>query len=150
MPVDQKERRQDEILSILMTGFPIRHQKELVAQLKEKGIKATQSSVSRDLDELGAVRVEGVYELPQPTEKEEAFFKPYVSFIEEARTAGPYQLLIRTFHQSGYVVANAIESVGWREVVGTIASPESVLVLTETAADQKRFFHRLHRFLVGI
>ncbi|MBC7911283.1 MAG: arginine repressor, partial [Pyrinomonadaceae bacterium] len=59
-----KEKRQNKILS-LIRAKNIGTQEELAAQLERAGVTATQSSISRDLIELGVIKQHGVYTLPQ-------------------------------------------------------------------------------------
>jgi transcriptional regulator of arginine metabolism len=64
-----KSARQAQITVILTRGTPVRSQEELVEQLARRGIRVTQATLSRDLEELGAVRLRGpdgalVYALP--------------------------------------------------------------------------------------
>ena len=59
-----KRERQQKVLS-LIRAKPISKQEELKAMLERAGVPATQSSVSRDLEELGIVKHHGVYTLPQ-------------------------------------------------------------------------------------
>ena len=60
---EAQARRRQAIVEILTEGRQVSEQKELVELLGERGIPATQSSVSRDLKVLGAVRTRGHYEI---------------------------------------------------------------------------------------
>src|SRR2546427_8848532 len=60
----QKSVRQQKILSLIQ-GKPIGTQAELKAHLERAGVPATQSSVSRDLEELGVVKHRGRYTVPR-------------------------------------------------------------------------------------
>ena len=60
----QKSTRQRKILS-LIRARPIATQADLKAHLERAGVPATQSSVSRDLDELGVLKHNGRYTLPR-------------------------------------------------------------------------------------
>lgn len=64
-----KPARQAQVAAILDGGMPVRSQEELAARLAERGVRVTQATLSRDLEELGAVRLRGrggalVYALP--------------------------------------------------------------------------------------
>lgn len=141
-----KERRHRKIEELIDT-FDIEHQGQLVHLLKDAGIPATQSGVSRDLRELGAYRVDGVYEVPDGN-YDETDFERVRGFFREVRPAGPHQTLILTEYNCGTLVARAIDSTGYREVVGTVAGTDSILVLTENEAGQRRFFNRLKQFMI--
>jgi transcriptional regulator of arginine metabolism len=140
-----RDRRRAAILEILQGNQPVSQQKEIVEMLQAKGIAATQSSVSRDLAELGAVRVGDLWRLPGWSA--DSPFSKVVDYVVEVKPAGPYSTLIRTLPGAGAVVAQAIDASQWEDVVGTVAGPNSVLVLTEDAFDQKLLFLRLERYL---
>ncbi|MDX1481966.1 MAG: hypothetical protein R3315_09835, partial [Woeseiaceae bacterium] len=64
---DTRENRRDAIRELLLEG-PQPHQRGLVDYLRGLGFDATQSSVSRDLRDLGAIKTRRGYELPGDTE----------------------------------------------------------------------------------
>ncbi|MDQ3748054.1 MAG: arginine repressor, partial [Acidobacteriota bacterium] len=66
-----KEKRQQTILD-LIRAKNIGTQDELTENLLKKGFSSTQSSVSRDLDELGIIKINGFYSLPQSTAKQDS------------------------------------------------------------------------------
>ncbi|MBC7901361.1 MAG: arginine repressor, partial [Saprospiraceae bacterium] len=59
-----KSDRQHKILSVI-AAKPIARQDELAKLLRKNGFSVTQASISRDLDELGVVKLDGVYSQPQ-------------------------------------------------------------------------------------
>lgn len=154
MPADRanQERRKEAIREILQEeGQTIEEQKDLVERLRERGIQATQSSVSRDLRDLGAVRSKGFYTIPswadEEEEEQESPFRKVVPFIGEVRQAGPYQTLLLTVPGAGGIVAQAIDDAEWEDAVGTVAGVNSVLILTENIVFQKLVFQRLKWFI---
>jgi len=152
MPADRanQERRKKVIREILQDeGQTIEEQKDLVERLRERGIQATQSSVSRGLRDLGAVRSKGYYIIPswEDDEEQESPFRKVVPFIGEIRQAGPHQTLLLTLPGAGGIVAQAIDEAGWEDVVGTVAGINSVLILTENFVFQKLVFQRLKWFI---
>jgi transcriptional regulator of arginine metabolism len=148
MPSDRnaRERRQQAILEIFSGEELVEQQKDLVHLLQERGIPATQSSISRDLRDLGIVRLGDQYVLPDSFGILSPFQK-VAGFVKEVKPAGPYLTLLVTEPAAGHVVAQAIDASGWDDVVGTVAGPNSVLVLTDGAFDQKLLFARLRRYL---
>jgi transcriptional regulator of arginine metabolism len=154
MPADRENqaRRKEAIREILEEeGQKIEEQKDLVEKLQERGIQSTQSSVSRDLRDLGAVRSKGHYTIPSwaddEEEEQESPFRKVVPFIREVRQAGPYQTLLITEPGAGGVVAQAIDAAEWEDIVGTLAGDNSVLVLTENHVFQKLLFGRFKWFM---
>ena len=68
----QKTDRQNKILSVI-AAKPIARQDEIAKLLRKNGFSVTQASISRDLDEIGVVKVNGYYSLPQRTTRRDAF-----------------------------------------------------------------------------
>jgi transcriptional regulator of arginine metabolism len=147
MPSDRKsqELRREAIREILKGDDTVEDQKGLVELLRERGIAATQSSISRDLQELGAVRVKGHYEIPSWAEEdeEEAPFRRVLGFIRRVKPAGPFQTLLLTDPGAAGLVAQAIDESEWEDIVGTLAGDNSVLVLTENSFFQRMLFDRI-------
>src|SRR5262245_26151832 len=106
-----QRRRQMVIRDILREGEPVRSQPALVERLREMGVPATQPNVSRDLKEIGAVRLRsgGAYYIPSWSERAaESPFRRVLPLIRSIRLAGPYQMLMLTMEGAGQAVAAAI------------------------------------------
>lgn len=109
-------------------------QEEIVARLAVFGIVATQATVSRDLLELGAVKLkrDGAirYVMPDQVEPGHAANKLdrlLAEWADSIVTAGNL-LVIRTPPGSANLVANALDSAGLPEVAGTIAGDDTIFV----------------------
>ncbi|HEX7180857.1 MAG TPA: hypothetical protein VF756_03380 [Thermoanaerobaculia bacterium] len=152
MPSDrevQAQRRQ-AIIEILAGDRKVLEQKELVELLQKRGIQATQSSISRDLKILGAVRTRGYYEIPSwADEEDEEPFRRVVPFVRRVKQAGPYQMLLVTDPGAGRVVAQAINESRWEDVIGTVDGDSSVLILTENFFFQRLLYERLKYLLAA-
>lgn len=148
MPMDHeiKETRQQAILEIL-PNERVTSQLELVDLLRRRGISATQSSVSRDLRELGVAWIGGRYALPPEREEAAAGLADFARFLRGAKPAGPHLTVIFTAVGTAQSVGLAIDRAGWPEVVGTMAGDDTVFAATASARDQKRFIQRLESFL---
>ncbi len=149
MPKDPEMQRyrQMAIRDILRDGEPVADQAELVKKLRELGIPATQPSVSRDLKELGAVRSEGRYIIPSWAERaDESPFLRVIDLVRSVRTAGPYQTVIFTQEGAGAAVAAAIDASDWEDLVATVASYSTVVLLTEHKFFQDLLLYRLEFF----
>lgn len=147
MPTDREaqDQRRLAIMKILKGEEPIRQQKELVGKLREMGIPATQSSVSRDLSDIGAVRIKGRWMLIGFYDI--GLFEGVARHVTEVRTAGPHNTLIKTQPGAAALVAQAIEESEWEEIEGTVAGSSSVLVLTYNDFFQKLLNTRLQGYL---
>jgi transcriptional regulator of arginine metabolism len=149
MPSDReiRDRRRQAIREILLHDEPVLHQHDLVSRLREKGFAATQSNVSRDLRDIGAVRHNGQYTIPTWTRGEDSPFRKIVPFIRKVAPAGPYNLLIVTDPGAGPAVAQVIEDEPWEDLIGTVAGHSSVLLLTESFFFQKLVHQRIRYYL---
>ena len=152
MPTDThlRDQRQREILAILR-DHPVANQIVLMEELARRGIQATQSSVSRDLRDLGIPRVAGRYVPPAagPAEGngDEIGVMEVARFVHGFKPAGPHLSVVFTATGAAQTVALAIDRAAWPEVVGTMAGDDTIFVATAGAQDQKRFFQRLERYL---
>lgn len=136
--------RRNAILRILRGGV-VRRQSELARLLKKDGFDVTQSSVSRDLRELGVLKASGRY-LPPPDEvaNAEANFTKLRIFVRAVKTAGASLAILRTSTGAAQSVAVAIDSAAWPEVAGTISGDDTIFIATPDAAAQRRLLERLH------
>jgi transcriptional regulator of arginine metabolism len=143
-----QERRRGAIRAMLMADEPIGEQKELVELLKERGIPATQSSVSRDLRDLGAVRINGRYQILDWLQADgESPIRKAKGVILKIATAGPHQMVIVTQPGAGAFVGEALEACGWEDVVATVAGYSSVLILTTNKFFQDIVWQLLNHYL---
>ncbi|HEX9941525.1 MAG TPA: hypothetical protein VGG03_05900 [Thermoanaerobaculia bacterium] len=144
---ETQARRRQAIVEILAGDEEVSDQRELVAMLRERGIPATQSSISRDLNALGAVRTRGYYEIPSWRDEDDSPFRRVVPFVRAVRPAGPYQTLLVTDQGAGRMVAQAIDEAKWEDVVGTVNGDSSVLILTQNFFFQRLVYERLKHYL---
>lgn len=149
MPSDREvqARRREALVAILTQEEKVTDQRDLVEMLRKLGIPATQSSVSRDLKALGAVRARGYYEIPSWSEEKDADyvspFRRVLPFLRRVKQAGPYQLLVMTEPGAGRIVSQAINDSDWEDVVGTIDGDSAVLILTENFFFQRLVYERI-------
>ena len=140
-PEIQSDRRQ-AIRQILELG-PAGTQQSLVDALTSQGFIATQSSVSRDLKELGAIKTAKGYELPGPGKGDEV--AEVSGLLREIETAGPNLLVIKTAIGAAQRVALALDRSGWPEMVGNVGGDDTVLVATKNAAAQRNLLAKIDR-----
>jgi transcriptional regulator of arginine metabolism len=138
----QLERR-GAILRILRSGL-VGKQADLVRLLKKEGHPVTQSSISRDLRDLGVLKARGRYVLP-PDEVTHANgdFGTLTQFVRELRSAGPSITVLRTTIGAAQSVAVAIDKAQWPEVAGTISGDDTIFIATANARAQAELLGRL-------
>ncbi len=135
--------RRDAIVRILRQTAVAR-QAELVDLLHREGFEATQSSVSRDLRELGVVKGADRYLLPAVEDAlTPSHFETVQAFVKGYRAAGTSLTVLRTTVGAAQSVALAIDKARWPEIVGTIAGDDTIFIATESARTQRRLHERL-------
>jgi transcriptional regulator of arginine metabolism len=138
----QNDRR-DTIRELLL-GEPAATQRALVSALTQRGFIATQSSVSRDLKELGAVKTPRGYELPKYSRVDDDEIAKVADLIRELKPAGPNLLVIRTGIGAAQRVALALDRSNWPEIVGNVGGDDTVFVATTTATAQHKVVARIN------
>lgn len=138
----QQSGRRATILRILR-GAHVRKQEDIVRLLREAGHDVTQSSVSRDLRELGVLKAGGRYLAPQEATRPLEDFGALRPFVLGVATAGASLTVLRTATGSAQTVAAAIDKADWPEVVGTISGDDTIFIATDTAAAQASVVARL-------
>jgi len=138
----QNERR-SAILRILR-GTPVRKQDELVRLLLREGHEATQSSISRDLRDLGVLKASGRYLPPMDDDSgAPSEFDSLRQFVHSIATAGTSLIVIKTTIAAAQSVAAAIDRAAWPEVVGTISGDDTIFLATDTGRAQEAVVARL-------
>ena len=117
----QKETRQQKILS-LIRARRIGTQDELTAYLERAGFPATQSSVSRDLVELGVVKHRGFYALPRSTNGAAA------RGLLSLETAGDVLVVAKCEPGMASAIAVEIDRAMISEIVGTLAGEDTIFI----------------------
>jgi transcriptional regulator of arginine metabolism len=118
-------------------------QAELVDMLRKHGHVATQSSVSRDLRELGVAKQGRRYVLPEPGTQIKNDFSTLKQFVNAALTAGTSLTVLKTTVGAAQSVAVAIDTARWPEVIGTISGDDTIFIATAGAREQRKLGERL-------
>ena len=138
---DQLQRRA-AIRDLLRQG-PAETQASLVSALEDLGFVATQSSVSRDLREIGAIKTARGYELPAANDAGDGQVAAVAELLRSLTPAGANLLVIRTAIGAAQRVGLALDRSGWPGIVGTIAGDDTVFIATESAHAQKNLVTRI-------
>lgn len=132
----RKQQRQHRIARLLEEG-QVTSQSQLVELLGEEGIRVNQATVSRDLEDLGAIKVrvpggETAYAIPElPSRQvapEDTLRRVLGEWVVEVERSGDL-VVVRTPPGSAHVVASAIDRSSPPEVVGTVAGDDTMLVV---------------------
>jgi transcriptional regulator of arginine metabolism len=145
--LDAQILRRDAIVRILRQAA-VGRQAELVRLLRREGFEATQSSVSRDLREIGVVKGADRYLLPASEDAlTPSHFEDVRAFVKGYRGAGAALTVIRTTAGAAQSVAIAIDKAHWPEIVGTIAGDDTIFIATENVRAQRRLHQHLRSSL---
>jgi transcriptional regulator of arginine metabolism len=141
----QKRYRQGQILKLL-GGPPVASQDELRRRLGHLGLRVTQATLSRDLRELKLVKTTDGYRPLSSGANDESSPLPALAralkeFLLDMRPA-QNMLVLKTPPGGAQPIAAAVDAEHWKEVAGTLAGDDTILIITPSrsarAAIQKR------------
>jgi transcriptional regulator of arginine metabolism len=139
----QQLERRATIVKILREQA-VGRQSDLVRLLHKLGHDATQSSVSRDLRELGVLKAGDRYVLMPELQERVNNFDALAGFVREIHSAGTTLTVVKTTVGAAQSVAVAVDRAQWPEVVGTISGDDTIFIATQGASQQKKVLQRLH------
>ena len=151
-----KTARQRRIIELLQ-NHRVTSQTMLVELLGSNGASATQATVSRDLEELGAVKVrvpggDTVYAIPERPHEQVApadqLRRVLGEWVADVNSSGNL-VVVRTPPGSAHVVGSAIDRAGLEGVLGTVAGDDTILVVTASPTGGKQIAKQLSE-LAGI
>jgi len=123
-----KQKRQQKILDLIRTKN-IGTQDELGELLSRSQVGVTQSSVSRDLDDLGIVKVNGYYALPQKGSEDLG--------LQTLEIAGDNLVVAKCDTGVASAVCVLIDRKKIEEIVGTIAGDDTIFIAVRDRKGQK-------------
>ena len=147
MPRQREQlRMRREVIKEILRREEIHTQIDLMQRLKEKDYRVTQSSVSRDLQEIDVVRVDGRY-LPLEdvggAGQALARLGELASYILSCAPAGPYLLVLKTPPGLATSVALALDQAAWPESAGTVAGDDTIFLALAGRLQQARLEARI-------
>ena len=129
----------------------IETQEELASALRMRGIDVTQATVSRDIKELRLLKVlseSGGYKYATADKAEHGLADRFIRIFSESMlsiTAANNLIVIKTISGSAHVAGEAIDSLKWPEVVGTISGDNTLLVIALNAEDAEKLLHKFEQ-----
>jgi len=148
--MSSKVQRQQSI-SKLIVKYAVTNQPQLVDLLAAEGIAATQATVSRDLEDLGAVKVrvpggDTVYAIPEfePARlaPEDQLRRVLGEWVAEVKRSGNL-VILRTPPGCAHVVASALDRSGMDGLLGTVAGDDTLLCVAEESMGGEALAARL-------
>jgi transcriptional regulator of arginine metabolism len=135
-----KRERQRAIIE-LIASYPIGRQGELARLLAERGLGATQASVSRDLEELGITKIAGKYVFRSPNGTSGVYGR--ISIAE----SGDNLIVVKCSAGLASAAAVRIDSAGISQIVGTIAGDDTIFVAVKGTNEQSKAIRALREIL---
>ena len=145
-----KSKRQNEIIE-LISSQDIETQEELAAELRVRGYQVTQATVSRDIRELRLIKAaskSGGYKYAQPVRHEVAVSERLARILADSlvhvETASNL-VVVRTLSGSANVAAEALDNLGWPEILGTIAGDNTIFIVARNETTTAEITARIRR-----
>ncbi len=136
-----KAFRQGQILNLISTR-EIHTQEDLARALSERGIPATQVTLSRDIKELRLAKTPDGYRQIQPQATGPTLETLAAEFLLDARQVQNL-LVLKTAPGHANSLAAALDRENWPEIVGTIAGDDTILVVAPDAATAENVRERI-------
>lgn len=139
-----KNARQGRIVEICRTG-QVRSQEEMSSLLEKEGFSVTQATLSRDIRELGLVKVRGCYGISGEmigSPPDEVLRRAFAQYVVRTGVSDNI-VMIRTSPGNAHSVAVVVDAAQWPEVLGTIAGDDTVFVLLRKSSMGKKLLARI-------
>ena len=147
-----KTVRQVAILDIIEKQN-IETQEELAEALRLRGIRVTQATVSRDIKELRLLKVltpTGAYKYATADKAENGLSERFIRMLAESLlsvASSNNLIVVKTLAGSANVAAEALDSLHWPEILGTLAGDNTILLIIRSEADVPAVQTRLQEMM---
>jgi transcriptional regulator of arginine metabolism len=143
---DRAKRRQ-HLIELLRGGLAAT-QEEIVERLAADGFPATQATISRDLEDVGAVRSHDnghtVYVMPEHNGPPTGFGKRVFAELVRTVEVSANLVVVKTFPGMAPTVGAVLDQAGVGGVLGTVAGDDTVLVIADEKTGGKRVASRIN------
>ncbi|RNC29241.1 MAG: Arginine repressor [Candidatus Dichloromethanomonas elyunquensis] len=148
-----KTRRQKKIQE-LIANETVRTQEELAQKLLENGFPVTQATISRDIKEMGLVKVPGQGDEYRYAVRSELHPVSYQERLKRMcrESVVSYDdseniIVVKTIPGNAQALASLLDSAGWREVIGTVAGDDTIFLLVKSKDKVKTILLRISEML---
>ena len=147
----KREQRQAKILD-LIAQYEVETQEELAAMLREMGEKVTQATVSRDIKELGLIKVMkgDKYRYSYVDKKEPKLSAKLINVFKESVISVKSSLnliVVNTLSGTANAAAVLIDKLDLPEILGCIAGDDTILVITKSPEDSPTVLDKLEQII---
>ncbi|WP_303973184.1 arginine repressor [Streptococcus merionis] len=131
-----KKRDRHELIKEIVRATRLSTQREIQVGLEARGIEVTQTTLSRDLRELGLIKArdkaESFYILPESQETE-AFIQMLASYVQKVERSS-FMLVMHTQLGEAGVTSNIIDAAKPHAILGTVAGADTVIAICRDEA----------------
>lgn len=144
-------QKRHSVIKSLLTMQEIFNQTQLVKALKQKGVKVTQATLSRDLKELGVIRVPAASGLAYKiiASGNESAIKSHIAEEIISINCNECLTVIKTFPGRAQGVALFLDKQSDPEILGTVAGDDTIIVIPRTVKNIKKIIEKT-KILLGI
>lgn len=148
-----KQKRHSRILKIIKEK-DVKTQEELTELLRSDDFEVTQATVSRDIKELGLVKIPSSgggykYAFANRAKTESSqhlnIFSKAVTSVESAM----HTIVVKTYSGMAQAVAASLDSIMGQDILGTIAGDDTILIITESPEEAVEVSKRLEKMFRG-
>jgi transcriptional regulator of arginine metabolism len=144
-----KRLRHKAILDVIRSA-EIASQEELMQGLKARRIDVSQSTLSRDIQELRLAKSGGVYTVmdseSMPRAPDESFRRIIREFLVDVAVASNI-VVVKTGPGHASTVSQALDDAGWPEAIGTIAGENTIFIAARSEKDGRKLERRIRELL---
>ena len=150
-----KKNRHFHILKLIGSD-KVESQQTLLDELEKEKISISQSTLSKDLKELGIIKVrgkEGRFRFVQTKEREVYHVglmlkKELVDFLTDSIAVGNL-VVLKTVSGNASGLAKCLDEIGWNEIIGTIAGDDTIVVITKEPNNAQSVVEKLNEIISG-
>lgn len=148
---DNTKYNRQQLLRKLISQYGLSDQKCILHELEKQGINTTQATISRDLQELGVVKVPtgtGLYKyeiIDKPSsdiiwDRLKILFNNFVVQMQATNNL----ILIKTTPGNANGIASLIDKLQYEDILGTIAGDDTILVVVKNITKRKIVEKKFH------
>lgn len=131
-------------LKNLISKNQLRTQQDLVDALIKEGFNVGQATISRDIQEMGVMRMGGVYRLGEGLGRSMRWTELLSHPNLKIARSGDNIVVVRIGLGEAPLLAAEIDQLDWPEIVGTIAGDDTLFIAVANSTAQKQIIQRLH------
>ncbi len=147
-----KQNRQGLILDIIASNT-VETQEQLIEKLAEAGYTVTQATISRDIRELRLTKVAcgfGVYKYVVSAQESHSHSAKYLNILKETVITIDHAgniVVVKTYAGMAQAAAAALDSMGWTEIIGSIAGDDTIMLVVRSVESSRVFSSELSGLL---